>query len=119
MKISNLRGEDAIDKMADLIEPITAIASDKDFEKLYKSKPLVFSVQHCLKHHKNEILEILAIINCEDPDYFNPKFWEIPKMIFDVLDDENVKSLFLSQQMSDLNDISSAVVENSKETEII
>ncbi len=119
MKISNLRGEDAIDTMADLIEPITAIASDKDFEKLYKSKPLVFAVQYCLKHHKKEILEILAIINCEDPDYFDPKFWEIPKMIFDVLDDENVKSLFLSQQMSNLNDISSAVMENSKETETI
>lgn len=119
MKLSNLRGEDAIDTMADLIEPITEIASDKEFEKLYKSKPLLFSVKHCLKHHKKSVLEILAILNCEDPDYFDPKFWEIPKMIFDVLDDENVKSLFLSQQMSNSSDTSSAVVENSEETETI
>lgn len=117
MKISNLRGEDAIDKMADLIEPITAIASDKDFEKLYKSKPLVFAVQHCLKHHKKEIMEILAIMNCEDPDYFDPKFWEIPKMIFELLEDENVKSLFTSQQMKNSNDTSFVAIQNTKETE--
>ena len=117
MKLSNLRGEDAIDTMADLIEPITEIASDKEFEKLYKSKPLLFSVKHCLKHHKKSVLEILAIMNCEDPDYFEPKFWEIPKMIFDVLDDENVKALFTSQQMKNSNDTSFVAIQNTKETE--
>jgi hypothetical protein len=117
MKISNLRGEDAIDKMADLIEPITIIASDKEFENLYNSKPLIFAVKHCLKNHKHEVLEILAIINCEEPDNFNPKFWELPKMVLEVLADEDVKSLFTFQQMQNSNDTSFAAVELTKEKE--
>lgn len=119
MKISKLQGEDAIDVLAELLEPITEIACDKEFERLYKSKPLVFAAKHCLKHHKKSVLKILALVNCEDPDYFSPKFWELPKMLIDVLSDEDVKSLFISQQMSNLDDTSSVAVDNIKETERI
>lgn len=117
MNLSDVRGEDALDAMADLLDPVTKIAADKEFANLYQSKPLLFSVKYALKNHKKEILEILAIMNCEDPDTFNPGFWELPKMVFEVLDDENVRSLFQSQQMKKSNDSSFAVMQNTKETE--
>lgn len=119
MKLSQMRGKEAIDALADLLDPVTEIVADKEFEKIYKSKPLLFSVKYILKHHQDSILTILAIMNGEDPDYFEPKFWQLPKMIMEVLEDEDVKSLFQSQQMKNLNDNSFAVTQNIKETETI
>ena len=116
MKLSQMRGKEAIDALADLLDPVTEIVADKEFEKIYKSKPLLFSVKYILKHHQDSILTILAIMNGEDPDYFEPKFWQLPKMVMEVLE---VKSLFQSQQMKNLNDNSFAVMQNTKETEII
>jgi hypothetical protein len=114
MKISKVEGAEALDVWADLLEPITAIASDKEFEKLYKSKPLVFAVKYVMKNHKSEILEVLALMQGEDVETFRPSFFELPKMIFELLNDKDIQELFQSQQIVTKDDSLSAVTQSGE-----
>ena len=80
-------------------------------------KPTLITVKDLLKFHKKECLEVLAYLNMEDPETFKPSLIELPKMLIEVLQDEEVIDLFQSQgQMKEDASFGSAT-ENIEETE--
>lgn len=116
MKLSELQDGDALEVYAELLDPVTKIAADKEFQEIYNSKkPYLFMVKHLLKNHKEETMEILAIANGKKKEEFHANFWEIPKMIKEIWDDANFQNLFQLQQMTNSNDTSSVAMENTKE----
>ena len=52
MKLSEFRGEAALDAMADLIDPLTEIASDKILVGLLRMKNMVDAIKLGLRNHK-------------------------------------------------------------------
>lgn len=116
MKLSELKDGDALEVYAELLDPVTKIAVDKEFQELYNSnKPYLLIIKHLLKNHKDETMEILAIVNGKKKEEFHANFWEIPKMIKEIWDDANFQNLFQLQQMTNSNDTSSVAMENTKE----
>lgn len=124
MKISEIKGVDAIDVIADIIDPITAIMADIEIKKAAQAKkPTIVIVKLLLKRHKESILEILAYLNNENPKDFKPSLLELTVMLVSLIneisDNKELMSLFLSQPQMMASVSSGTVMVNTEETETI
>lgn len=99
MKLSDHKGAEALEMLGDLIEYITDIMTDDDFVKLARSggEPLKI-VQYLLQHHAKNIMAIMARIDGEDPETYQPGILELPKKVLELVNDPDVADLFTSWQ---------------------
>ena len=71
-KISDYKGDDALDLWLDLIEPMTNILGDPKVAEIVKSKkPPLLIAKEILKGHKKDAVEILLRIDPEPIDGIN------------------------------------------------
>ncbi len=64
MLLSEIKGEAAIDTLANLIEPVSAILADPDIkDAVEKKKPKLLIAKDLLKKHKKNAIEVLAALN--------------------------------------------------------
>lgn len=107
MKLSEIKGEHAIEVIADLVEPIANIASDpkcSDMFKLDKKgdesaraaaiRGVKSKTPALLKNHKKDIAAIVATLNNRKPDEIT--LLEMVKGIADMLNDPALVGLFTS-----------------------
>lgn len=110
MKLSDYKGEAAIDLLADIIEPMALIIADEEIQAMAKkSVPYLSYVKPILKNHKKEIVEILARIDNEPVDVYteNITFLTLPVKILDFLNDPEIQSLFQSQVQASVTPVAS------------
>lgn len=102
MRLSDIRGEDALDLLADIVEPIIEITSDPDVEKVYvaQGSRVVDVVKVVLRNHKKAVLTILALLDGADPKTYAPSALEIPAKLIIILNDPAFKMFFPSQGQS-------------------
>lgn len=119
MKLSDYKGEQAIDILVDLMEPATAIMADKEIAQLAQSKvPMVKLAKAVIKNHKKEVIEILAVLDGEDPKEYAKKMtvFSLPVKLLEILNDPLMKDLFSSQgQMTEAS--STSATENTEASE--
>lgn len=116
MKLSDYKGEDALDLLADIIEPATSILGDSEFrEKMRAKEPPAKLAKYALKKHKSAILEIMARIDGEDPQTYKPGIFELPSKVLDILNDKELMDLFTSQAGSLTTPAFGSVMENIEE----
>lgn len=118
MKLSEIKGVDAVETVANIIDPLTTILADEKIQKdIQTQKPVLLIVKDMLTAHKQQVLEFLAYLNMKDPKEFNPSIIELVKMLTEVLKDEEVIDLFRSQGQM-MGDVSfGSVTESTEETE--
>lgn len=100
MKLSDFKGEEALDILADLLDPVAIIAGDKEVKAIYNSgRPKLYLVKYIIKNHKKEIIEILAILDKEDPATYAEKLTLItlPTKVIELFNDKDLQELFQSQ----------------------
>lgn len=116
MKLSEIRGEKALDMTAELIDPIAEIMADAEVKKIYAGQPKLKLVQYIIKKHKKPIIKILAILNEEDPKTFADKIkiTTLPAMVIDLLNDEELIQLFSLQGQTVDATSSGSVTENTE-----
>lgn len=115
MKLSDIKGEKALDLLVDLIDPVTAIMADEEITAIYRSKkPKILLVKKLIENHKKEVLTILALLNEEDPSTYEPSLIALPIMILDLVNDEELKDLFTSQRQMKGNVSSISAMENTE-----
>jgi len=117
MRLSDIKGEQALDAMADLIDPISEIAQDKILVGLIRARNKIEAVKLGLRRHQKSILAILAILNQQDIATYNPSLAEIPKMLLDLLNDKELLDLFSSQAETMEETSSSSAMENTGASE--
>ena len=107
MKLRELKGERAIEAIADLIEPIANIVADQDNLKFFQiekkkgeddrtaaARDLKEKIPVLLRTHKRDILAILCTLNNADPEELS--LFEIVNGMAEITQDEDFMSLFLS-----------------------
>jgi len=107
MKLSEIRGERAIEVIADLIEPIADIASDPKCANLFQGevkkgetvreaglRNLKAKVPYLLRTHKHNVIAILAALNDTPAESLN--LFSITKGIVDMFSDKELIELFTS-----------------------
>lgn len=116
MKLSDIKGEKALDMTADLIEPIAEITADEKVKKIYYSQPKLKLVQYIIKKHKKSIIKILAILNEEDVKTYTEKITltTLPTIVVDLFNDEDLIQLFSSQGQILEQTSSGSVTENTE-----
>lgn len=120
MKLSDIKGEEALDVLADIIDPATEIMSDKEILHIYQSgQSKIKLIKFMLKKHKKSVIEILAILNQEDPEEYTEKInvLTLPMKLLEVVNDMELEEVFsLQGQEIELNTFGSATG-NTEEAE--
>ena len=117
MKISEIRGEYAIDVLADLLDPITEIASDPVVREFILKNDRMGTIKVVLKNHKKQVLSILAMLDGEDVETYKPSLAEIPMKILEFFNDPVFAPFFASQGQKQAGTRSGSATENTVEAE--
>lgn len=110
MKLSEVKGERTFDVIADIIEPISNIAADKEAAELFTRKQLPEGVSKeafvmnrlkksmpvLLKNHKSDLISILAAIEAVTPDLYEKELnlVKLTQDVTELLNDDAFKALF-------------------------
>ena len=100
MRLSEVKGEDTLDVLADIIDPITMIASDEEVKVMRENgSPKLLLVKYLLKAHKSAIIEIMATINRKPIDEFKETLTieSLIKMLIELANDPLLAEVFQSQ----------------------
>ena len=101
MRLSDFENEEALDLLAQIIEPASEIMSDQKIVGILKSgKPTLFVVAEVLKNHKKSTIEIIAAIHKKKPEEVKFNVITVTRDILDILNDPQVQQVFTSQSQN-------------------
>lgn len=115
MKLSEYKNEEALDILADILEPSIEIFTDKALIKLIQGKDKPKAISYAIKNHKKPILSILAILDGKKPEEYECNVFTLPAKILEILNDEELMSFFSSQLPTEGQIASGNVMENTEE----
>ena len=97
-KLSEIKGEDALDILADLLEPLSEFSQDKVFIAYIRAGKKIPAIKYALKTHKKALLTVMALLEGENPDTYSPSITRLPVMVLELLNDPELVMLFPSEQ---------------------
>lgn len=105
MKLSEVKGEKALDMFADLIEPVTEIIDDKEISEILKRRDknagikatLGKAASKAIKNHKKAVIRILATLDDVPVEKYECTIMSLPKKLLDILNDPAIFELFTLQ----------------------
>lgn len=119
MRLSDFRGEEALDVLADIFEPLALICADPEIQSLREQpRPMMDYIKPILKNRKKEIIQILARLNNQPEEEYkaNLSLVTLPLQILEFMNDPEIQSLFFSQSQSPAEPLAStgSVTENTE-----
>jgi len=100
MKLSDIKGEKALDLLVDLIDPAADIFGDKEFAELTRKGDKIGSVKVAIKNHKKSVITMIALLNGENPKTYEPNVLALPKLLLEIFNDPELIQLFQPQVQS-------------------
>lgn len=118
-KLSEYKDEEALDILADLIDPVVNIFGDKDVAKFYRSGVIIKAVQLSIKNHKEDVINMMAILEGVPREEYHCNLLTLPKVLLNIFNDPELTSFFDAQSEKDSEIPSGSVTENTEEKESI
>lgn len=115
--LAEIKGDDAFDLVADMLEPAAEIMSDKKVKTAYYTKNTASAVKVAIKGHKDAVRLILALLNEEDTKTYDPSVADIIKGAIEIFNDKALQDLFTLPDQKPEEDTSGSASESSKEEE--
>ena len=110
MKLSEYKGEAALDILADLIEPAGEIMSDKEIGEVFKQNRFK-AIGLAIKNHKKAVMQIMAALDGVPVAEYKCNVFSLPVKILELLNDPELIQLFTYQgQTGDAKSSGSASV---------
>lgn len=99
MKLSDFKGEKAIEVFADLLEPVSEIVKDSEIRNMFEKENVshIEVIKKLLKGHSKEVIKILAILEDKNPEEYEVNLVTLPKILLEILNDKDFMSLFTWQ----------------------
>ena len=102
MNLSDAKNEQALDILADIIEPVAEILGDAKVAELYKSgQPRTKLAKYIIKNHKSEIIEVMAGLDGVPVDEYECNVFTLPLKLIQLLNDKELLSFFTSTTLSE------------------
>lgn len=98
MKLSEIKGEQALDVLVELIDPAAEIFGDKEVATAWKSGVRINAVKVMITNHKKAVIRILAILDGENPETYEVNVLTLPVKLLEILNDPELASLFTSAE---------------------
>ena len=95
-KLSEIKGEDALDVLADVLDYVIEIGTDEEFVEIIRNGDKKGAIKCLLKSHKKEVLGIMAVLDGENPEEYAPNIVKLPAMLVELFNDPDLVSLFQS-----------------------
>lgn len=112
-KLLEYENEDALELLADILDPAVEIFTDKEISKAW-NKSRVKAVSIAIKKHKKSVIEILARLEGVPVNEYKCNIFTLPTTILSILNDKELLNFFKSQgQMMDMIS-SGSVTENTE-----
>lgn len=100
MRLSELKGADALNVLADLIEPVGEIMTDKEILVQLKRGGNKFAgISLALRNHPDAVISILATLEGQTAEAYTETLTvgSLPLKLLELLNDPTVVQLFFSQ----------------------
>jgi len=120
MKLSDIKGEEALDVLADIIEPAAEIMADKQIANMVRANvPKIKIIKPMIKNHKTQIIEILARIDGKEIDEYKNMMTltTLPMRLIEFMNDPQMAEVFHSQVQSSQSASSGLVTESTEAIE--
>lgn len=92
-KLSEIKGEEALDVIAEILVPITAIANDDEVKEGFETN-VAKCISIMLKKYKAEVMHILAVVDGKKVEDLDFDILELTGSLVDLLNEPAVQSLF-------------------------
>lgn len=116
-KLSEVKNEDALDLLADIIEPAAEIMADKKVQELVKAKNKGAIIKALIKDHKKSIIEILATLDGVPVEEYEVNLFTLPMKLLEILNDKELVNFFTLQATMEEQTSSIEPLVNTKENE--
>lgn len=117
MKLSEYKNEDALELLADLLEPVASIFADTEVKRIFETGTKIDTIKHVLKNHSKKVIEILARLEGVKVSEYDANIAKMVASLLEILNDEDLISFFTSQEQTAEKIPSGSVTENIKEKE--
>ena len=106
MRLSEIKGEQALDVIAEIIDPLTELALDKEL----RGKPKIMMIKGALKSHKDAVIAILAALDLKTVEEYreNMNLYTLPQQLLEIFNDPEMETLFYSQSQTEETSFGSA-----------
>lgn len=98
MKISDIKNEQALDTLADILEPLADILQDEAVKDAFANDSRLKAVSVVIKKHKKSVIEIMARLDGCEPDKYEFNLMTLPAKILEILNDPGFTDLFTSPE---------------------
>jgi len=119
MKLSEYKNEDALDLLADILDPLSEILTDEGVRQMAKDKDTtkIKAVQYLLKNQKKPIIQIMARLDGIPVEKYELDILSLPKKILEIMNDKELIDFFQQQGQMMASDISGSAMESTEGTE--
>ena len=94
MKLSDFRGDEAYQVIADLMDPVAEITTDEALANMRKSDTRLKTAQYIIRTHKQSINTILAILDRKNPETYELNRAQLLIKVLELLNDRELLRLF-------------------------
>ena len=94
MKLSEYKNEQALDILADILEPSSKSFSDKEVKEAFGTGDKIKGIKTVIKTHKKEIIEILAVLDGVPVAEYECNVLTLPVKLLEILNDTDLMSFF-------------------------
>lgn len=121
MKLSDYKDEEAIEVLADILDPSVDILQDAEIAKVMSRKDITDKIKVtkalklAMKNHSKSVMELMAGLNRQPVEDFHCDMLTLPKMLLDILNDKELLSFFQYQGQSLEESNSGFVTESTEE----
>lgn len=115
-KISEYKDEEALELLADLLDPITEILIDKEVTKTFKRNKLK-GIAKAVKNHKSAVFKCLAILDGSPDEEYHCNVITLPKTILEIINDKDLLDFFSSQSQETEEESFGSHTENGESEE--
>ena len=94
-KLSEIKGEEALDVLADMLVPITAIANDEEVREGFNTN-VATCASVALKKHKDDVIDMLTALDGRSKEEMleDMNLLTLPAVLVEILNEPAVQSLF-------------------------
>ncbi|MCQ2106551.1 MAG: hypothetical protein MJZ26_12255 [Fibrobacter sp.] len=112
MKLSEYKGEDALDLLADILEPASEIMTDKVLVDMVRNgKNPINAVQRAIKNHKKSVLQIMATMEGVPVEEYECSFFSLPIKLLELANDKELIKFFSMQGQTEPSVTSGSAME--------
>ena len=104
-KLSEYKNEEALDLLAEIIEPTAIILADKEFLNSLKINKME-AIKYIIKSHKKEVIEVLAALEGVPVKDYECTILTLPATLMQIVNDPELLDFFKSQGLEINNESS-------------